>query len=166
MLLSTLQLEYVFICHLALPLSHHFCWFLFLFCQAEKFSRISAMQKYGCVESWSSVASSLLINVGFTKEYAELLWSFVVILICWHQWILLFLFHSQASSVPVHYKTCLKINMLGLSIHLHFILIFIVTFCDLWPQIQGTGKEVAEIAVWLQIPALDSHPSINLRYRQ
>ena len=50
-ILSVLQLEYVFICCLALPLSHRFCWLLFLFCQAEKFSRISAVQKYGHVES-------------------------------------------------------------------------------------------------------------------
>lgn len=38
-----------------------------------------------------------------------------------------------------------------MSIHLHLVLSCIVTFCDLWPPAQGTGKEVPEIVVWLQI---------------
>lgn len=63
-------------------------------------------------------------------------------------------------------RICSKINMLMLSIHAHFVLICIVTFCDLWPQTQGTGKEVPEIVVWLQIPVLESCPPINLHYRQ
>lgn len=56
--------------------------------------------------------------------------------------------------------------MLGLTIHSHFVLIKIVTFCDLWPQAQGTGKEVPEMVVWLQIRGLKSCVSINLHYRQ
>lgn len=63
-------------------------------------------------------------------------------------------------------KICSKISMLGLSMLSHFVLICIVTFCDLWPQAQGTGKEVPEIVVWLQIPGLESCPSINLRFGQ
>jgi len=57
-------------------------------------------------------------------------------------------------------------NMLGLSIRLHFVLICIVTFHDLWPQAQGTDEKVLEIVVWLQIPGLESRPSINLHCRQ
>lgn len=41
---------------------------------------------------------------------------------------------------------CSKINMLGLTVcTLYFVLIEIVTFCDLWPQAQGIGKEVPDM---------------------
>lgn len=63
-------------------------------------------------------------------------------------------------------KICSKFKMLGLSIDSQFVLICIVTFCDLWSQAQGAGKEASEIAVWLQIGGSESCPSINLRYRQ
>lgn len=63
-------------------------------------------------------------------------------------------------------KICSKFKMLGLSIDSQFVLICIVTFCDLWFQAQGAGREVPEIAVWLQIGGSESCPSINLHYRQ
>lgn len=166
-ILSILQLEYVFVCCLALPLSHCFHWLLFLFSQAEKFGGISAMQKYSHVESWSSVAGSLLINVVFHQGMGRI----TLVLSCVFGFVMpidftVSLFFPGLLLFLFIMKICSKISMLGLSILSHFVLICIVTFCDLWPQAQGTGKEVPEIVVWLQIPGLESCPSINLRFGQ
>lgn len=143
----SLQLEYVFVWCLALPLSHCFHWLLFLFCQATKFSGIFCHTEI--LAMWSPKAALLVVCwlvLCLTREWTQLL-CFVVYLDLLSPIgftvsfflleLLLFLFITGI---------CSKINMLGLTVcTLHFVLIEIVTFCDLWPQAQGIGKEVPDM---------------------